>query len=518
MSKKILAVIIVLVLIIAGGQSAFWFFKTSQLEKNLVKYLGKKDIFFSVDKFEISGFPLQQNVSVQNLTIKIPESFTKNSKLTFETITLSASIFSNNFNIKIPGNTILKDNDGKNNKVKFNQAPTANLSTNSSGIESFNYSDKGYVIFGEDKKPIAKSGANSVQFTVSENESGQIISRIKSSSKDTENFNLTKFYKNNYENSIIDGIKTGKIQIGMKELEQDQKAEEKQVNIGEFNEEFSPEKLNENFNQKMAEKNIKAITSETFSDASNDSIKSPQTLTGDNEEVVKSIEEVEQNPKSLEIADQQELKTDLESELTDQGRKDKLDRLIEKELADLEVEKEEKEVVKNDIIIDIEYILTPLESNSQQTSDPTKIVQIITNYDKSYRINQFTISSDDFRININGQLNQPRDDTNMSGFITLKVDMISNFIDFVKSAFKEISSENDTKIQSFDQSYNSAIVKNAYSSFLTVVSEKLEDITHEIAAKNQLSQNEEIVLEIRREKNLDIVINETPIREIVGKF
>jgi hypothetical protein len=36
--------------------------------------------------------------------------------------------------------------------------------------------------------------------------------------------------------------------------------------------------------------------------------------------------------------------------------------------------------------------------------------------------------------------------------------------------------------------------------------------------KNQLSKEDLAVFEIRREKNLDFLINETPIREVMGKF
>lgn len=532
MSKKILAVVIILVLIMAGGQSAFWFFKTSQLEKHLTKYLNKKDTFFSVDKFEISGFPLQQNVSAHILKIKVPESFVKSSNLIFKKIKLSSSIFSNNFDINILENTVLRDANSRNNKVEFNKNPTASLKINSSGIESFTYRDNGYVIFGEDKNPITKSGANSVQLTVSKNESGQIISHIKASSKDAENFDLAEFYKNNYENSIIDGIKTGKIQIGMKELEQNQEIAENEILPNKYNEEFSPEKLNENFKKQIAKIN-KEVAIAKNDNASNDKVtntvintvaastKEIQEDTAaslDNTNTVDSLAKKSIDKVSEEITAGDIVPTEDAAALQIANQKEKLDHLIEKELADLEIQKDEKEIVKNDVIIDIECIKTPIESNSQKASDPTKIAQIVTNYDKSYKINQFKISNDNFKININGQLNQPRDDTNMSGFITLKIDMATNFIDFVKSSFEKIASENDTKIQSFDQSYNSAIVKNAYSSFLSVVSDRLEEITREIAAKNQLSQNEKIVLEIRREKNLDIVINETPIREIVGKF
>ena len=57
-----------------------------------------------------------------------------------------------------------------------------------------------------------------------------------------------------------------------------------------------------------------------------------------------------------------------------------------------------------------------------------------------------------------------------------------------------------------------------YDNFLNKINEKLFLILEEISKKNALTKPETAVLEIRREKNLEFIINETPLREVAGKF
>jgi hypothetical protein len=43
-------------------------------------------------------------------------------------------------------------------------------------------------------------------------------------------------------------------------------------------------------------------------------------------------------------------------------------------------------------------------------------------------------------------------------------------------------------------------------------------VTKELTSKNPLSKDDVAVFDIRREKNIEFLINETPMREILGKF
>ena len=57
-----------------------------------------------------------------------------------------------------------------------------------------------------------------------------------------------------------------------------------------------------------------------------------------------------------------------------------------------------------------------------------------------------------------------------------------------------------------------------YDIFLNNISEKLSDVSNEIASKNSVSKDDVAQFDVRREKNLEFLINEVPVREIIGKF
>jgi nucleoid DNA-binding protein len=58
----------------------------------------------------------------------------------------------------------------------------------------------------------------------------------------------------------------------------------------------------------------------------------------------------------------------------------------------------------------------------------------------------------------------------------------------------------------------------AYKNFLTRISQSLASVTKEVAAKNSVTLADTGAFDIRREKNLEFLVNETSIREILGKF
>ena len=59
---------------------------------------------------------------------------------------------------------------------------------------------------------------------------------------------------------------------------------------------------------------------------------------------------------------------------------------------------------------------------------------------------------------------------------------------------------------------------NSYSNFLQKVSLNLGNVSKELATKNILSKDGNATFDVRREKNMDFLVNETSAREILGKF
>jgi hypothetical protein len=57
-----------------------------------------------------------------------------------------------------------------------------------------------------------------------------------------------------------------------------------------------------------------------------------------------------------------------------------------------------------------------------------------------------------------------------------------------------------------------------YQALLQRVSVSIESVVLEVSSKNAVSNGNLMQFDIRREKNLEILINETPVREILGKL
>ena len=98
------------------------------------------------------------------------------------------------------------------------------------------------------------------------------------------------------------------------------------------------------------------------------------------------------------------------------------------------------------------------------------------------------------------------------------IDNADKFTDHIKRSLLNIAKNSDNKIDSLDPSYRLEAINYNYSNFLHAVAEKLYVISEEIAKNNKLSENQTMILDIRREKNLEFIVNDTPVREIIGKF
>ncbi len=145
---------------------------------------------------------------------------------------------------------------------------------------------------------------------------------------------------------------------------------------------------------------------------------------------------------------------------------------------------------------------------------PAHKSEIVANSGYSIKINNFELSSNEIKFTANGQIDNFIDDNSPSGSVTLKIDKFPSFNIAISSAVENIKSNILAK-QNKGLSQQNNI---PYDNFLNKINEKLFLILEEISKKNALTKPETAVLEIRREKNLEFIINETPMREIAGKF
>jgi hypothetical protein len=151
-----------------------------------------------------------------------------------------------------------------------------------------------------------------------------------------------------------------------------------------------------------------------------------------------------------------------------------------------------------------------------------------------------------FKISVNGEMTSLPDDNLPSGGVTVKIEKMTNLtasfakdlaqianklksgaqlqINATQSPEAATSAENNAApTNSADTTHvvanqNSSPVEDPYQVFLGKVAANLEAVSKEIAAKNAATKDDVALFDIRREKNLDFLINETPTREILGKF
>ena len=131
-------------------------------------------------------------------------------------------------------------------------------------------------------------------------------------------------------------------------------------------------------------------------------------------------------------------------------------------------------------------------------------------YVQNIKINNVELSNDLFRINVTGDVVNSSDDNYPSGGITVKVEKISNLVNELKGEFKKLSEAKKPSIPTNgidlinEQSQQQNQVQN-YDIFLNNISEKLTNISSEIALKNSASKDEIAQFDVRREKNLEIM-------------
>lgn len=199
--------------------------------------------------------------------------------------------------------------------------------------------------------------------------------------------------------------------------------------------------------------------------------------------------------------------------------------------------------LKSNLFMNIEYVFATIHSeNSQLPTDPTQVEEISMQHSRSVKINNLKFSNSAYEISVNGNMTAFQDDTMPSGSISIKIDKFNNFLDRAVVLFDQIIEQEEPKVELQnvetvvgsevsqdvveveEKSATDVVVagtldtKDYYQMFLSRVAANLDVVAKEIAAKNTVSNNDIAVFDIRREKNLEFLVNETTIREILGKF
>jgi hypothetical protein len=462
MTRGIISKFIVVLIILFTAQGTFWFFKTSAVKKETLSLISKSSGQIGASSVSVSGFPFYQKLKITDLKfepIMLPGSVQVSGgyKINIKNFEATSNIFSNNFVVTNLQGVALQDGiDTK--SIEFNSNPKISFSASGSGISKFSYLDNGYKIIDLSKNILFENGSSMFSFESSKFESSKgdekLLHNVKANFKDVGTFNSD----NKINNSIL------------------AQADISAANISDQN------------------NNQPNINSQDFSQENN------------------------KEEKSKVIATQSSLLTS--SNLT-----------------------------KKNISLEIEYILAVSAQNATLSS-PDEIVENISIAKglslESLNIKNFTISSPLYKIVLNGVIKSFKENSFPIGQLSLRIEKLDNILVYLKKYFPDINinliavnpisnssldnpgqiTENtlakDAKNNSESSLKSNPDSSNSESSSVDATVEKVQidifTVIKNLSKKNSATNDEIAIFDFQQEMDKDLMINETPLPEIISQF
>ena len=550
MNKKLLIKLIIVLVVASLVYSVFWFLKVSQIEKQISKFINQNNAYVSVGEISISGFPLNQNITLKNLKFTIPNPAISGNQIIVRHLEAKAAIFDTEFEVNIERDVTVQTLEGKTSNVAFAKSPRISASIVNGMISSLNYQDEGYKIQDTDQTLIYSAASTSFSANIMIGDNEKIITKITANVKDVEGFDIIDIYSNAFEKGIIDGIKTGEIVLGNLPMDTNlnEVGSNQNLDIKEGGEVVSNALSQDGETLTaipLAESQAKAVTDIAVDKiVQNDVAKIAEAKTDPaNLQAVPAVSK-EVDPKVIsavklpEVGAKEKGSKGLDVDPTliepDLSTQEVVNQAVNQDIvpgALLEALDNEKIVekivkakpVKNNFIVNVEYILSPNQTaqDIDVPFDPTQIQDIPVQYSKSIKINNVEVSNANYTITIGGNMNSLPDDGFPSGDLVLKINHIDKLTQYLSQSFADISVGKDIgvdEVQAFDLMENEIEEDNSYNDFLMQVSIRLKDVAKELAEKNALTKEDVAQFNIKREKNLDFLVNESSVREILGKF
>jgi hypothetical protein len=408
----------------------------------------------------------------------------------------TAGILASDYKITLIETVSVQDPDGNISSVEFAKDPEISISMLDGNIAKFHYQDSGYRILGADKSAIYSSTSSMVSVKNSV-EMDKITNLISINIKEIEGFDVISLYKNILEKKIVDGIKTGEISLSnnltpaanSEQVMSDALATQQVATL------TAPAQV------------VTPITPTTATAAVNASVAtSPAVAAASTTQEAVADPVLANAPAPATISD--------------------------------------TSLVKSDLTLELEYVLTPIKVEGQQANipqDPTQIQEAPSQHSKTVKITSLEFSNPLYKMTISGEMSSLPDDSLPSGGITIKVEKITNLITQISTNFTQMANKNksptivkpaptdDAKtadsattpasvVDNLLKGTSAVPIEDPYHAFLVRVSTNFNSVIKEIAAKNAASKDDVAQFDVRREKNLDFLINETSTREILGKF
>ncbi len=463
MARNFLLKLLVLIAVVSLSYSVFWFFKVGQVEKHVNKFVSENSSYVSVGEISVSGFPMVQKITIHDLKFTIPNALVSGKQVVVKEVQAVAKIFSSDFTVTFVEPVTLTDIAGNVFSVEFSQLPQVSMTISGSKIAKFSYQDSGYRILDAEKKLVYGAASSSFVLDSSTDDTDKTTSKISIGIKEIEGFDVIAAYKNAFEKKVIDGIKTGEISVGS------------------------------------------STPTDAASSASAAVLPTGVPTAGATIPAVVASPAVVATPAPVDLAAQ------ANAAVPNVG----------------ENAVNNTDVIKGNFSAELEYVLTPIQQNPagenpQIPTDPTQVQEVAVQYSKVVKITSLEFSNPLYKISVNGEINVFADDNLPSGAFAVKIDKFDLFSAHITAGLaklaEEIKPSNLSEVRSSDLTSVGLPVEDSYQNFLKKVSAGFTNVSKELASKNAVSTESLAQFDVRREKNIEFLINETSFREILGKF
>ncbi len=488
--KELLIKISVSLVVCVVLYGIFWFFKVGQTEKMLNSFVSENNANISVGNIAVSGFPFSQKVTVTDLKFVIPNPALNKYQVVVKNLEATTGIFGKVFDVKVSQVSVQDSQSNNIGAVEFGNEPTISIAVANSAVSHLAYQDNGYKIVDADKNLVYAASATNVSYSASVADDEKITINMSASVKDMQNFDVINIYKNVFEKSVIEGIRTGEIALSAALAISDQLVQ--------------PVTIVDNAVVQQT-----SVANDVIAPAAVPTAVAPSPVVATDAVVAPTL-----NPTTPIQADA--------AKAADTAMK----------TPDVSPAVARKDLVKSNLALDIEYVLTPVRQGAESESvpDPVQIHDTAVQYTKSIDIRNLEFTNPLYKIAVSGKVKSFEDDSLPSGSVVVKIESISNLVGYVATSINEIVAQqpvNNADMATVDGSGGivdltsqapATSINSSYHDFLKRIATNFAPVIKDLSVKNSLSKDENAAFEVKREKGLNFTVNDIPAREILGKF
>lgn len=516
MKKDLIIKIGIAIVSVVFGYCVFWFFKAGQIEKQLNKFITDNGANISVAELSVSGFPISQKIVATDLKLTIPTALFNKKHIVIKNIEAKASIFSDDFVVTAINQVSVNDIEKGIMPVEFSKDPEISFSVSSSGIQNLSYQDMGYRITDNEKNIFYSASRTSINIQTSTDDLQKTIVKIIGNINEVQGFGVIDVYKSGLEKKIIEGIKTEEIVFGSAPPVSDIAVDAKNADHKNDAKKHA-DKVSDAGIKQQDLPNVKAPNNPV-----NPAIPAPVANPAQiaNPAVPTAGVPAQNNPNPVPAGVPNVNPSAVAGAVNPAPATDPNQLSPGVSAVQVPSAITDSNIVKSNITIDVEYQISSSDQ-VQIPSDPTQVKEMSIQSSKIVKINNIEFSNPLYKLLINGQLTILPDDNLPSGGVSLKVENIDNLVNQLVTQLGQMTEQ--TKVISdnrpnADASVADNSVQDAYKNFLKRIAINLPAVSREISAKNPVTKENIAQFDVRREKNLDYIVNEISIHEILGKF